>query len=214
MSLFSKVSKRKRFCIKFEDLNFHINIDDREKLIKTAEIFDNYLVKIEEYAYSGDSSLQLRLRKEKVLDLVRAELLILAFLYFNSVAHRSKFGEDAGNFFTYNLVHYIKSLKIDFPIIGQFIDAESFFENRNKVYVQFWVNFLSNNQAKKELAVDWLESIISLRLFGEIKEYEINQLYYPDFNGLNQFSFHIFFVNAITFLIRDLYVCFPVEQRL
>ncbi|HUW05460.1 MAG TPA: hypothetical protein VMW01_04295 [Williamwhitmania sp.] len=200
-------SKRKPFRLKFEDLNYQITPEDKLILSRLEETFDALIIKLEEFAYSGNSRIQIHLRNEKVIDLARAELLLLTVRYFDPVAAKANFSRDAGIFFTSNLAEYILSLRIKFPQ-GWFKDFQSFYRARFNDYVQFWNNFNSKDPEIVKNSLFWLESIISLRLFGEIKINEIEGIYYPDFDALNQAVFMVFFLEALIQFKINLSACF------
>ena len=205
LNLFSpKKSKRKPFKLRLEYLNGSVTPQEKETLIGLAEIFDEYLIKLEEFAYSSNSQLQFNLKDEKVMDMARAELLIIAFKYLDSAARNASLRREAGMLFTNYLGEYIQNLKIKFPT-KNFTDVQNFFEVRYKNYNQFWATFQSKDSKD---SVIWLESIISLRLFGEIKDNDLGEIYYPDFDGLNQVVFVKYFYHAIIPLMKNIDVCF------
>ena len=118
MSLFNllkRKSKKKQIKINNDYLFTNsINTYEIKKVYEVISTFNNYLKQLEQFPYSGNSSLQIKLRKEKILDMARAELLIVAFIYFNSAAMKSKFNSNAGSAITTMIGDYINSLKIRF----------------------------------------------------------------------------------------------------
>lgn len=192
LSFFSSRSKRKPVNINNLCVNKSISDGDIELTRKVFKSLDNYIYGLELFPFSGKSKLQKLLRCEKQLDMARAELLVVAFRYFSSVALGANFNRNSGSLAATCIVDYIESLKIDFSN-SSFNSAADFFTRRNSDYVQFFDAFLSNDFYQYNNSLVWLESIIRFRLLQDIGKNEVNEIYFTEYNAINRFTFSMYF---------------------
>ncbi len=210
-NLFSKKIKRKPFTVKKQ--YFDSSIPDKEKVttLNLISAFDDFIKEIEKFASGRDCSLQEKLKDEKHLDMVRAEMLVLCFRCFDSFdnsAYIAKANFDHGSIIYSVVLDYIGSLSFKFPT-DNFKDSHDFFESRYPYYCHCFQFLLFGNESDLQNSLDWLLSVISIRPFRSFKPLQSDELPIDviDFDVFNQLLFQNFFIGTFFPFLRRLDKC-------
>jgi hypothetical protein len=129
---------------------------------------------IEEYADKNESEFQNRLKKEELLlDILRAEILILLYRFIDHHASKTKINPEIGSIIYTVMLDYIDSLSIKFPT-NDFQNSQDFFEERLLLYSEFLILFLSNEKEDINNCMQWLLDVLSMSPLKKRKTLNLN----------------------------------------
>lgn len=208
-NLFSKKTNRKPLKVKEEYFNNSISDRDKEIALKLGSAFDSFTIELEKFANGKDCSLQKKLKDEKHLDMVRAEILVLLFRYFDHSAGNVGFNPEIGPIIYSSILDYIDSLSIQFPT-DNFKDSQDFFESRLPHYTEFFTFYFSKDSGDIQDSLKWLLSVISIRPFRSLQPNELSEhkIYAVDFNFDNMMLFSVFFNDKFNPSLERIDKCF------
>jgi hypothetical protein len=208
-NLFSKKSKRKPLKVKEEYFGNSILGRDKEIALKLVDAIDSFICDLEEFANGKNCSLQKKLKDEKQMDMVRAEMLVLCFRYFDHSAGQAKFNPEIGPIIYSSILDYIDSLSIQFPT-DDFKDSQDFFESRLTDYSQFFTFYFSKDDTDIQDSLKWLLSVISIRPLKLLQSNELSEhrIYPPDFSFDNMMMFPAFFTEKFNPTLDRIDKCF------